>query len=90
MSHNAPMNTPHTPPMGLTTIKRRVSAKLARMTQEQARELAEKIRLNDGRGSSMHNDAIRELTGGFCSQSLNYWVTRKVAVRAGMLPKTAA
>lgn len=76
--------------MGMSTIRRRVSAKLARMTPEQARELAEKIRLNDGHGPSMHNSTIRDLTGGFCSQSLNYWVQRKVAVRAGMLPNTAA
>lgn len=37
----------------------------------------------------MDNAAIRELTGGFCSQSLNYWVQRQVAVRAGLLPKSA-
>jgi hypothetical protein len=84
------MTTATTPPMGLTTIKRRVSAKLARMTPAQARELVDKIRINDGHGSSMHNATIRDLTGGFCSQSLNYWVQRKVAVRAGMLPKGAA
>ena len=81
---------PHTPAMGLQTIQRRVRATLRKMTPEQARQLSERIRLNDGRGSIMNNAAIRDLTGGFCSQSLNFWVQRQVAVRAGLLPKGAA
>ncbi len=38
----------------------------------------------------MDNATIRELTGGYCSQSLNEWAMRKIAARAGLLPKGSA
>lgn len=38
----------------------------------------------------MDNATIRELTGGYNSQSIHEWAMRKIAVRAGMLPKGSA
>jgi hypothetical protein len=84
------MSTLQPTPNGIATIRRRLSAKLARMTPEQAREVFERARLNDGKGPSMDNATIRELTGGYCSQSLNEWAMRKIAARAGLLPKGSA
>lgn len=76
---------------GLPTIRRRVGAKLGQMTKAEAAALSDRIRAHSVASMhSMENPAIRELTGGFCSQSLNAWVARRVAVRAGILPKGAA
>lgn len=66
----------------LTTVKRSAAARIARLTPEAALEVLRRCR---ERGQSIDQDAIRELTGGYSSQSLNAWVTRKVAVKAGLI-----
>lgn len=68
----------------LTTIRRRVAAKVTHMSAEQALSKLADIRKV---GSTIHIAPIRDLTGGYCSQALNTWVIRKLAVRAGMIPR---
>lgn len=66
----------------LTTVKRSAAARISRLTKEQALEVLRRMR---ERGYSIDQDAIRELTGGYASQSLNAWVTRKVGIKAGII-----
>jgi hypothetical protein len=71
----------------LQTIRRRVAAKVARMTSEQARtalaaiEAEQKAACPMG-GATIFHPTIRKLTGGYNSQSLNFAVIRKLADRA--------
>jgi hypothetical protein len=71
----------------LTTVKRSASARISRLTKEQALEVLRQCR---ERGATIDQPAIRELTGGFASQSLNSWVTRRVAFKAGLISREAA
>lgn len=71
----------------LTTVRRRLSARIARMSPERAQEVLAAIR---ARGVTIDQPAIREITGGYASQSLNAHVIRKLAARAGIIPKSAA
>jgi hypothetical protein len=71
----------------LTTVKRSTAARISHLSKEQAQEALRRIR---ERGPSMEQEAIRELTGGYNSQSLNEWVIRKLAYKAGLIPKSAS
>ncbi len=62
------------------TINRRVSAKIRRMSPDHAREL-----FNQLIPGTIEQPIIRDLTGGYACQSLNGIVTRKLAVKAGLL-----
>lgn len=68
----------------VTTIRRRVSAKIGHMTPEKAEAKLKEIRQY---GNTVYNPAIRELTGGYGGQSLNTWVTRSLAYKAWGWPK---
>lgn len=63
-----------------STINRRVAAKISRMTQEKAKELI----ASTPRGT-IDQPVIRELTGGYVSQSLNAKVMRLLGVKAGYI-----
>jgi hypothetical protein len=67
--------------------RRIVGQRVARLTPAQARALLDDIR---GEGTTIFHPAIRGLTNGLNSQSINSYVMRKLAVQAGMLPKGAA
>ena len=68
----------------MTTIdqrwKRRAAAKVARLSPEQAREMLARIAAE---GYTILHPDIRELTGGYNSQSINGHVTRLLGRRAG-------
>lgn len=66
----------------ISTIRRRYAAKIARMTPEQARAALAAIKAE---GVTIFHPTIRELTGGFCSQSINHQVVQKLAMRAGLI-----
>ena len=67
----------------MTTLRRTVSQRVRRMTQEQAKEwLLENNRHQRHHGSTIFSPQVRELTGGFNSQSINNYVVRKVYDRA--------
>jgi hypothetical protein len=63
-----------------STINRRVSAKISRMTVEEAQTLL--ASLNHG---TINQPVIRELTGGYVSQNLNFSVARKLGIKAGYI-----
>lgn len=71
----------------LTTLKRSASARIARLTQEQALEVLHRVR---ERGPVVDQPAIRELTGGHASQGLNAWVLRRVSYKAGLISRASA
>ena len=63
----------------MTTVRRRVTGKVSRMTVAKADELLLSI-LN--RRGTIDQPVIRDLTGGYNSQSINTYVVRNLAVRA--------
>jgi CTP:molybdopterin cytidylyltransferase MocA len=63
----------------ITTIKRRVIGKVSRMTPQQARDILAEIAAD---GPTIEHAAIRQLTGGFASQSINFIVCRYLGARA--------
>jgi len=62
--------------------KRIVGQRVARLSPEEARATLDAIRAE---GITIFHPAIRSLTNGLNSQSINGYVTRKLAVRAGLL-----
>lgn len=66
--------------------KHTAGQRIAKLSQEQARGYLERIRLA---GVTINQPAIRELTGGYACQSINYIVIRKLAAQAGMISKEA-
>ena len=62
-----------------TNWKRIAGQRIRRLTADQARLVLESIRQ---RGATIEQPAIRALTGGYASQSINHYVIRKVAERA--------
>ena len=60
------------------------AARIRRLTPERAKEILAAI---SARGPTINHPEIRELTGGFCSQSIGWIVIRKLAARAGMIRK---
>ena len=62
----------------MATINRRVAAKIRHMTPEKARDILAGLE-----PKTMYQPLIRELTGGFNSQSINGAVIAKLSVKAG-------
>lgn len=71
----------------LTTIKRSTAARISRLTKEQAQDVLRRVR---EKGQTIDQPAVRELTGGYASQSINAWVVRRVAFKAGLISREAA
>jgi len=69
----------------LTKMRRRIGGVIGRMTREDALAALTEIRIN---GLTMYHPAIREITGGFNSQSINNYVVRKLACKAGYIKNT--
>jgi len=59
----------------LTTVRRRYAAKIAKMTPVEAKKNLDKIHQE---GITIEHPTIRDLTGGYCSQSLNAAVIRRL------------
>ena len=70
------MNNPTT----MATINRRVAAKISRMTKDEAINLIAALE-----PKTIYQPLIRELTGGYNSQSINGIVTRKLGIKAGYI-----
>lgn len=66
----------------ITTIRRRFAAHIARLSPAQAKQCLDAIRAE---GVTINHPTIRQLTGGFASQSLNTAVVRRLAERAGII-----
>lgn len=62
--------------------RRVLGQRVRRLSPEQAREIYDK---HCARGPGIGDPAYRELTGGYSSQSIDFQVTRALAIRAGML-----
>lgn len=62
--------------------RRVLGQRVSRLSAEQARSILEAHR---ARGQHIGDPAYRELTGGYSSQSIDTIVTRKLAIRAGIL-----
>jgi hypothetical protein len=65
--------------------KRTVGSKISRMTPAQAQGKLDAInaeRMAAG-GATIFHPTIKELTGGFNSQSINFYVIRKLAEKTG-------
>lgn len=69
-----------------TTWKRTVAANVRRLTPAEACAKLDAIR---GRGITIHIPEIKELTGGYVSQNINFYVIRRLAIRCGMLKAKA-
>lgn len=67
--------------------KRVVGQKIRHMTTEEAQAALAEIRAG---GVTIFKPTVRELTGGFNSQTINTYVIRKLAVKAGIIKKEAA
>ena len=67
----------------LTTLRKTVAQRVRRMTPAQARQwLAEYQAAQAVAGPTMFSEPVRNLTGGFNSQSINFYVVRKVFERS--------
>lgn len=68
------------------SLRRRIGQRVSRMSAEEARALVEKI---GGRtqkeGATIEHPEIREITGGYASQNINFYVMRKLGIKAGMI-----
>jgi len=69
----------------MTTWKQTASAKIRKLDQQAALDMLAKIRAENGGQSTIFSATIRELTGGFNSQSINFTVIRKLGVKAGII-----
>lgn len=67
--------------------KRVAGQNIRRLSQDEAAAALARIR---AAGITIHQPAIRELTGGFASQTINGYVVRKLAVKAGIIKKVWA
>lgn len=81
--HGVDMNNPHP---SLSTVRRRAQARISRLTKERALEILAELRAD---GATIEHPAIRQLTGGFASQSLNQVVTRMLATKAGYFDRAS-
>ena len=70
----------------MTRWRRVMAQRIRRLTPEQAEECLLRIR---AKGITIDQPVIRELTGGYASQSVNAIVMRRLAARAGRIPKHA-
>jgi hypothetical protein len=66
--------------------KRRVGQVVRRLSPRQARAIIDSVNVRSAglAGTTIDLPEIKALTGGFNSQSINYYVMRKLAVRAGI------
>jgi len=64
----------------MATINRRVAAKVSHMTAEDARDLISRME-----SGTIEQPLIRDLTGGYASQSINQTVMRKLGIKAGYI-----
>lgn len=65
--------------------------RIRRLSADEARAALARIRAEDGpHGATIFHADIRALTGGFNSQSINGYIIRKLAIRAGIFRKEAA
>lgn len=62
--------------------KRALGQRLRHMSTLQARRFIDRI---SAHGITIEQPAVRELTGGFAGQTINAYVLRKLAVKAGMI-----
>lgn len=62
--------------------KRATAAKIRSLTPEEARAKLAAIRAE---GITANHETIRDLTGGYSSQSINPVVIRALAIRAGVI-----
>lgn len=67
--------------------KRVAGQNIRHLTKEEALVALARIRAT---GHTIHQPAIREITGGFASQTINGYVTRKLAAKAGLIKKEFA
>lgn len=82
----------------ISTIRRRVAAKLRRMSKAEAEAFLFAHRVYVGGrpggtimiGGRLGDPGIRFLTGGYSSQSLDNYVVRKLAAVAGLIKKENA
>ena len=68
----------------ISTWRRVAGQRIRHLTPEQAKAILAAI---SKRGPTIFHPEIRELTGGYGSQSINTHVIRKLAARAGMIRK---
>jgi hypothetical protein len=64
------------------TWRRVAGQRIRHLSAEAAKTALDAIR---AQGLTVEQPTIRELTGGYCSQSINAHVTRRLAVRAGLI-----
>ena len=68
--------------MPMTTWKTTAARNVRRLTPAEACAKLDAIR---ARGVTIFVPEIKELTGGYISQNINFYVTRLLAIRCGML-----
>lgn len=68
----------------MTAWRRTMGARVSKLSKAQALDYLRRIR---ERGTTIDQPAIRELTGGYASQSINGAVQRRLAAQAGMIAK---
>jgi len=59
-------------------VLRRAAGRISRLSPEQARERLDRIRAE---GVTIDKPTVRELTGGYASQSINIAIVRYLAAR---------
>lgn len=64
--------------------KATVNRKIAKMTPDHAKEVIDRINRST-KGATIFHPEIRELTGGYNSQAINYFVMRKLGAKAGYI-----
>ena len=69
--------------MNMKSWRRVLGQRVRRLSPDRAREIIDAHAKHKGIGDPNY----RELTGGFSSQSIDSLVTRKLAVRCGMLKR---
>lgn len=72
--------------MSLPNWKRVVGQRIRGLDKERAKQVLDRIQARRNEvGATIDHPAIRELTGGYASQSINAYVIRKLAVKAGII-----
>lgn len=65
----------------LTAMRRRAGARIGKMTPADAHAWLARF---TAEGITIEHATVRELTGGYASQSICGYIVRKVAIRAGV------
>ncbi len=66
----------------ITTIRNRVRSKVGHMSTDEAKAVIAECRMD---GITIFHPAIKQLTGGYNSQSINNWVMRQLGIKAGII-----